>query len=54
MKKKYKGVDFFKRNGRYRARASVNGDVYFLGYFETAELASEAYETFTKREKKAA
>lgn len=40
----YKGVSFDKKTGRYRARIMVNKKNIDLGYFDTAEEASQAYE----------
>jgi hypothetical protein len=39
----YKGVSLDKRSGRYRAYITVNGKQKGLGYYSTAEQASEAY-----------
>lgn len=39
----FKGVSFCKKNHRYRAQTRLNGVNKTIGYFETAELASEAY-----------
>lgn len=43
----FKGVSFFKRTGRWKASAKLNGHPYHLGYFSSPELASAAYEIFT-------
>lgn len=49
----YKGVSYDKKNGnRIRANIQINKKIKFLGYFETLEEASEAYElAFLEREK---
>lgn len=39
----FKGVEFHPRTGRWRARIAANGKRLFLGYFDSAELASSAY-----------
>ncbi len=39
----FKGVDFFKRYGKWRARIQANKKAYCLGYFGTAEAAHAAY-----------
>lgn len=38
-----KGVTFHKRVGKYQARIGVNGKRLHLGYFDTKELAYNAY-----------
>lgn len=38
------GVDFMKRQGKYRARISKEGKTVFLGVFESAEQAFAAHE----------
>jgi len=40
----YKGVDFRKRERRWRAQIMFQGKTYHLGYFDTAELAAQAYD----------
>lgn len=40
----YKGVDWFKRQGRWRARIKAAGTWYFLGYHDNAEEAARAYD----------
>lgn len=45
----YKGVSFFRRTGRWKACISANGKREFLGYFDTAELASAAYSEAANR-----
>ena len=41
----YKGVSYEKKNNnRIRANIQINGKIKFLGYFNTLEEASEAYE----------
>lgn len=44
----YKGVSFSDFSGRFRARARIAGKHIHLGYFNTAELASAAYQNFSK------
>ena len=44
----YKGVVFYKPLNKYRARININGKRKHLGYYETAEDASYAYETKAK------
>jgi hypothetical protein len=38
-----KGAHLDKRNGKYRARISIKGKQYWLGYFKTPELAHAVY-----------
>lgn len=45
----FKGVDFVKRDSKYRARCRVNGIRYDLGKFNTAIEASNAYNEFAKK-----
>ena len=45
----YKGVCWFKPRSKWRARAVLRGKEHSLGYFTTAEAASEAYEEFTRQ-----
>lgn len=40
----YKGVSFKKGRGDFAAQITVSGKRKHLGYFETAELANEAYQ----------
>lgn len=44
----FKGVYFNKRRKKFHARCQINKIGYHLGYFETAELANEAYCNFAK------
>jgi len=39
----YKGVTYFKRDGRYRAYIKIDQKQYHLGYFNTKEEAAIAY-----------
>ena len=38
----YRGVDFFKSQSKYRARASINGKHKHAGYYDTPEEAAIA------------
>lgn len=42
----YRGVDYRKRDKRYQARICIARKRVSLGYFNTAEEASEAYNKF--------
>jgi hypothetical protein len=45
----YKGVHFVRSVGKYRAQITLDSKVKHLGYYETAEQASEKYNfEFTK------
>lgn len=44
-----KGVSFYARSGRWRARIAVDGRKLFLGYFESPELAAAAYEAASEK-----
>ena len=44
----YKGVSWHKHIGMWSARAMINGKSNSLGYFDTAEKASAAYQEFAK------
>lgn len=46
---KYKGVDLC-RDGKWRARCTVNGHTYHLGRFRTAKEAASAYNDFARRQ----
>jgi hypothetical protein len=46
---RFKGVDFFKATGRWRARIAAGGVKEALGYFSTAEEAAAAYDTAAVR-----
>lgn len=39
----FKGVTYHKRNKRWQAQIGMNGKTRVLGYFDTPELAHEAY-----------
>lgn len=41
---RFKGVDYYKQYGRWRARCKCNGHVHCLGYFEHEEDAARAYD----------
>jgi hypothetical protein len=41
---KYKGVDFQKRSGKWRARIKVNYKSIYLGDFDTEKEAADAYD----------
>jgi len=40
-----KGYSFDKRKGKYKAQIMVNGKYIFLGYYDTEEEASNAYQS---------
>ena len=40
----YKGVSFSKRENKFRAVITLNGKLHHLGYFSTAEEASQCYQ----------
>lgn len=40
----FKGVSRFKKTGKWRAEIMLNGKSHYLGAYETAELASKAYD----------
>jgi len=40
----FKGVDFYKATGKWRARISRNGKTFLLGYHTTPEAAARAYD----------
>lgn len=42
----FKGVGFHKATGKFRARCQANKKRVFIGYFDTAEEANEAYKAF--------
>ena len=44
----YKGVSFNKKANKYESRIRINGKLKHMGYYETAEEASEAYEAKAK------
>jgi hypothetical protein len=39
----FRGVSFFRGNGKYRAQLMISGKQHHLGYFDTAEKAYQAY-----------
>ncbi len=39
----YKGVSHIKKHGKYRAAIGLNGDIIYLGEFDTPEQAHKAY-----------
>ena len=45
---KYKGVDYQKRTGRWRARVRANGVEFHLGYYQSEENAALAYNEAAK------
>jgi len=45
---KYIGVSWRLPTNKWMAQIQVNGKVNYLGYFDTPELASKAYEDFAK------
>ncbi len=44
----YKGVTYFKSRGKYVAQTTLNCKHKTLGYFDTPEEASAAYQSFVK------
>lgn len=44
-----KGITYMKRDGRWRARLTVNYKERFIGYFDTKEAAKEARDEYAKR-----
>lgn len=44
----YKGIYYAKDKSKYRASIMINGKKKHIGYFETAEEASEAYANYAK------
>lgn len=42
----FKGVSFRKANKKWYAQCQANGIIHHLGYFDTAETASDAYQQF--------
>lgn len=45
-KSRFRGVDFSKNEGKWRARARVNGVDHALGYYETEEEAGQVAAAF--------
>lgn len=41
---RYKGVDWYGRSNKWRARIRVNGKLLHLGYFEEESAAARAYD----------
>lgn len=48
----FKGVSFCKSSNKWRARCNANGKRNFLGYYDTAELANNAYINYSKENHK--
>lgn len=44
----FKGVSFFKKTGRWKAQATINGKNKHIGYYASPEEASAAYEAYVK------
>lgn len=44
----YKGVSWFKNRSKWAAQCQVSGKNKVIGFFETPELASRAYQEFAK------
>lgn len=44
----FRGVSLYKRTGKYQAKIRIDGNRVHLGYFNTAEEASIAYEAAAK------
>lgn len=42
------GVHFDKKRGKYKAQCNVHSKPYHIGYFDTPELASVAYQSFKR------
>jgi len=45
----YVGVSWNKKICKWQAYATLNKKLHYLGYFNSAELASEAYQIFAKK-----
>lgn len=45
----YRGVTWNKASGKWQAQSRLNGRNHYLGLFESAPEASEAYEDFCKK-----
>ena len=43
-KSRYRGVDWHKASGRWRARAMLNRKSYFVGYFDDEDVAGARVE----------
>lgn len=46
----FKGVSFHKATGKWQARCGLNNKSHYLGVFDTAELASDAYTAAAKEQ----
>ena|SRR3990167_1332048 len=45
----YKGVDFFKKLKKWRAKLKVDGATKHIGYFNSKEEAAKAYNEFAEK-----
>lgn len=43
---KYRGVNYNKENGLWKAQAALGGRKHYLGYYDTERVAAEAYDSF--------
>lgn len=46
----FKGVSFFRRDNNWKAAGMLNGKMKHIGYFDTPEEASIAYQNFTEKQ----